>query len=122
MSVETSRVTGLKVLDEGVTIANPAQSINFVGAGVTASVSGQDVTATIPGGGSTTQVVNEVLGTGDNSTTVFNLAHTPTAGTVAIYKNGIRMQLTGDYTISGGAITFLIAPEQGANLTADYYY
>jgi hypothetical protein len=70
-------------------------------------------------------VYNEVpTGTVNGVNTDFTLANTPTAGTVAVYKNGIR-QLVGagnDYTISGTTITFLAdnIPQTGDNLIVDY--
>jgi len=41
----------VEILDEGVSITGTVESINFVGAGVTATAVGNDVTVNIPGGG-----------------------------------------------------------------------
>lgn len=59
----------------------------------------------------------------NGTNTAFTLAHTPVAGTVRLYLNGIR-QLAGgvDYTISGATITYVTAPETGSSLIADYEY
>ena len=40
-------------LDEGVTLSTNFASMNFVGAGVTATASGDDITVTVPGGAGT---------------------------------------------------------------------
>jgi hypothetical protein len=70
-------------------------------------------------------VFNEVpAGTVNGVNATFTLANTPTAGTVGVFKNGIR-QFVGagnDYTISGLTLTFLAGniPQTGDNLIADY--
>ena len=65
------------ILDEGVLLTETPTSINFVGAGVTATTVGNDVTVTIPGGGA-----------GGDHALLSNLlwtasGHTGTAGQVA---------------------------------------
>lgn len=73
--------------------------------------------------GSSTDVWSETpSGTIDGSNVTFTLAHTPTAGSVALYLNGARQKVTDDYTISGTTITFISAPLTGSNLLADYVY
>jgi hypothetical protein len=52
--------SSITVSDEGVVLTNSVGSFNFVGAGVTASASGNDVTITIPGGNSLTLQTNGV--------------------------------------------------------------
>lgn len=61
-------------------------------------------------------------GTVDGSNAAFTLAHTPTAGSVHLYKNGLRQTPTTDYTISGDTITFVSdnKPQTGDLLLADY--
>lgn len=54
--------------------------------------------------------------------TIFTLASSPTANSVAIYVNGLRMANTVDYTISGSTITFLIAPSTGYVILVDYLH
>lgn len=53
----------------------------------------------------------------------FTLANTPKAGTVVLYRNGLRSQLTVQYTISGDTITFVAGqePQTGEWLVADYW-
>lgn len=68
-------------------------------------------------------VTNEVpSGTINGSNTAFTLANSPTAGTVSLYLNGVRLQpgAGNDYTISGATITMLYAPATGDQLLADY--
>jgi len=71
------------------------------------------------GGGSVLFVDNELVGTGNDVTTVFNIANTPIAGSVKVYV-GLRQRLTTDYSISGTAITFVIAPPSGQPIISDY--
>lgn len=53
-------VSGLTVDDEGTPLTTDATSIDFVGAGVTATNSSGDVTVTIPGGGGSSLTEEEV--------------------------------------------------------------
>jgi hypothetical protein len=70
---------------------------------------------------STNFVFNEVpSGTINGVNTAFTLANTPTAGTVRVYKSGLRQVLTTDYSVSGTTITFVVAPAGGSTLIADY--
>lgn len=65
------------------------------------------------GGGLTTAnfIYNETpSGTINGTNVTFNLANTPTSGTVELYKNGVLLAITIDYTISGSTITYIIAP------------
>ena len=64
----------------------------------------------------------EAVGTGNSSTTVFNLKHPPIIPESAtIYLDGV---VTTDYEIdyASGAVTFTIAPGEGVVITADYDY
>lgn len=108
---------GHTIEDEGIPLTQRT-SLNFVGAGVSVADSGGKTVVTI-GGGSTTFVENEVVGTGDDSTTVFSLANTPIAGSVHVFV-GMRQTLTDDYSISGTTITFVVAPPTGQKIIADY--
>jgi hypothetical protein len=65
-------------------------------------------------------VENEAVGTGDGSTTVFNLAHAPVKpGSESITVNGAA---TSDYTLDyeTGKITFNSAPASGNAIVANY--
>jgi hypothetical protein len=60
-------------------------------------------------------------GTINGSNVTFTLANTPTAGSVKLYLNGIRLkQGANDYSISGLTITMTTAPLTGDLLLADY--
>ena len=50
-AADDSGASALTIKDEGIDKTTAASSIDFVGAGVTATNSGTDVTVTIPGGG-----------------------------------------------------------------------
>lgn len=70
-----------------------------------------------------TFVDNEVPGGAiDNANTLFTLASTPILGSVSLYQNGVlqRAGLGHDYTISGSTITFIVAPQSGSQLLANY--
>lgn len=58
----------------------------------------------------------------NGSNTSFTLANTPTAGTLKLYLNGIRLKsgAGNDYTISTNTITMTTAPISGDVLIADY--
>ncbi len=53
----------------------------------------------------------------------FTLLHAPNpAASLKLYKNGVLLQNTADYTLSGSTITMTNAPQQGDTLLADYRY
>lgn len=124
MAFETDQLNGLRIQDEGITVVNGAAGLNFVGAGVTAAPgSGGFATITIPGGGaSNTQVTNEHPT--DNGDGTYTLAHSPVAGSLTVYKNGVRMNpgAGNDYTLAGTIITSLADYDATDLWTADYYY
>lgn len=41
----------------------------------------------------------------------FTLPDVPAANTLIVFVDGLRMKLTGDYTLSGATITFVLAPD-----------
>jgi hypothetical protein len=70
-------------------------------------------------------ILSEVpSGTVNGVNAAFTLANTPVAGTVQLYKNGVRQQVGGanDYTIATNTITFVAGnlPQTGDILLADY--
>jgi len=58
----------------------------------------------------------------NGSNTAFTLANTPTAGTLKLYLNGLRLKsgAGNDYTLSQATITMTTAPVSGDVLLADY--
>ena len=61
-------------------------------------------------------------GTINGSNTNFTLSATPTAGTLALYLNGVRLSAGAgnDYTLSTNTITFTTAPVSGDVILADF--
>lgn len=85
--------------------------------------------ATPPGGGGAV-AFNESFGVLPSrvSNTVWTLPQAPTAGTLRLFVNGLRLKQGVDYSITGATITFssyygdAIAADAGAIVQADYRY
>lgn len=90
---------------------------SYTRANLTVDVKGR-VTAATNGSGNPTVVAGEAF-TGDGSTTAFVLAHTPTAGSVAVYVNGVRVTT---WSLSTATVTFTAAPALGDEILVDYVY
>jgi len=73
---------------------------------------------------SNTNFVDKEIPSGsiNGSNTTFVLANTPVSGSEHIYLNGLLQELGGgnDYTISGGNITFVVAPLTGEKIRVSY--
>lgn len=56
--------------------------------------------------------------------TIFPLAHTPRAGTLALYRNGLHQYSPADYSLSGGTVTFTSGSQvtAGDTIGADYQF
>ncbi len=62
-----------------------------------------------------------VVGTIDGVNTVFTINNPPSpVSSLKVYRGGARQRITEDYTFSGVTITFLVAPQVGEILLADY--
>lgn len=73
--------------------------------------------------GGTYFVENEVpSGAIDDSNTNFTLANTPSpAASLELVLNGVQQKAGGfDFTLSGAAISFVVAPPSGSVLLASY--
>lgn len=73
------------------------------------------------GGSSSDQihVFNETPGGAiDGSNVTFTIAHTPVAGTLQLFLNGVLLSEGNDYSLSGSTITFFEAPEEGSLLAS----
>lgn len=66
-------------------------------------------------------VFNEVpAGTVNGVNVTFTLAATPLTGTVQLFKDGLLLKPTTNYSVSGLTITFVVAPAGGSVLLAHY--
>lgn len=111
----------LTIKDEGVPLTTNASSIDFVGAGVTATNVGSAVSATIPGGVGIRVVGETPTGAVDGVNVTYTLAHTPITGIFALYYAS-RLIATTDYSLSGTTITMTSVLLPGSTLQADYEY
>lgn len=72
---------------------------------------------------SKTNKQEEPTGTVNNVNTAFVLSQTPSAAaSVLLFKNGLALIQTVDYTIAGANITMIVAPNFGEKLYAYYTY
>lgn len=124
------------VKDEGSNITTAVSSFDFVGSGVTATNSGNDVTITIPGGGGfsrtavtttiTASVSSAILGVSAGSAIDIRLpsAGDYTAGQNFIVKdesgnahtNNITIRTSGSQTIDGASSIVLESPFAAVNI------
>ena len=108
----------IAVKEEGTTLTNGVKSINFVGTGITATTSGDDVTVTVASGSGTVTSVAATAGTGISVTgspitTSGTLTITNTAPdqTVAL-TDGTGITTSGTYpnfTIANSGVTSAVA-------------
>lgn len=110
------------IKDEGVIIADDADSIDFVGDGVSGVSILEAVTETISGSGTSLVAYAEVpSGTVDGVNKIFTLTHTPaTSSNVLIALQGITQNNGTDFTVSGTTVTFAVAPSVGMGVFAYY--
>ena len=108
------------ILDEGTSITGGVKTINFVGASVTATNSGDDVTVTVSGGGSGT--VTSVAATVPSFLSVTGSPIT-TSGTLAITLSGTALPIanggTGATTLAGASIATYAGTETLTNKRID---
>jgi hypothetical protein len=70
-----------------------------------------------------TQLIGEVpAGSSNGTNAVFTLKYSPYSGTLAVYRNGLRLTAGLDYSATGNKISFLSPsiPQLGDGLMADY--
>ena len=106
------------------------------------SVSGATITfnpGSIPQAGDILQAYYRISGAGPTATfsdseipagiidgvnLTFTIATTPNpASSLKLYKNGVLLQLNGDYTLNGSTVTFVnatVAPQAGDKIVANY--
>lgn len=109
----------VSVLDEGITVAEKIASIDLVGAGVSSSAVGKNITVNIPGV-SNSDSEAPLSGAIDGVNKVFTFTHNIgilTAGSGVLAK---IIGSDGDYTVSGTSspytVTMVIAPQEGTIL------
>lgn len=74
-----------------------------------------------PGTGGSTLVTGETpSGVKNGTNLVFTIAQMPLAGSVSVYRNGLRERSGVGYSMSGSTITFTTAPLPTDELTTDY--
>ena len=110
--------SAITIQEEGTPLTTAATTLNFVGSSVTASGSGSTKTITIA---STTLSYATTTGTGDGTTTpIGSITSGFTVDEVLVSVNGVILEPTTDYTISGTTLTFVSAPVSGAELAVRY--
>jgi hypothetical protein len=102
-------VSGIAVRDEGSNVVSSTTTINFVGAGVTASNVGGVATITIPSGGSGITVQDE----GSNVVSTASTVNFVGSGVVATNVGGVAT-----VTISSGGISGIAVQEEGSNVVS----
>jgi hypothetical protein len=109
------------VLDEGTSITSGVKSLNFVGSGVTATTSGDNVTVTVAGGGGS-GTVTSVAATVPSFLSVTGSPIT-TSGTLAITLSGTALPIanggTGATTLAGASIATYSGTETLTNKRID---
>lgn len=111
----------------GVTIDKNARVINFKGTAITSVARAADgtINVTIDQAGASGTLVSEEVPTNSGDDLNFTLAHTPTSGTLRVYRGGARQQsigVTPDYSLSGTTLTLVTALASGEVLMVDYSY
>ena len=106
--------SAITIKEEGSALSTAATSLNFVGAGVTASGTGGDKTITI----GTTLATGNIAETftGNGSDTAFTLTNSFTTNSAVVFYNGQHLTPTSDYAISGQTLTFTFTPVNGSEL------
>ena len=107
--------SSLTVQDEGSSLSTAATTINFVGAGVTASGTGSTKTVTISGGGGSPTPTTLFQYTATANQTTFSGADLKgntlsyTADQIQVHLNGILLTDSDDYTATNGTQVSLIS-------------
>ena len=125
---QASTSGGITVQDEGTPLATAASTLNFVGAGVSATGTGATKTITISGGGAggglDSAAIVDIIGAQEGLITVFDYtasagqtvfsgadnggnALTYNPGNIAVYLNGLFLADSADYTATTGTTVVL---------------
>ena len=107
--------SAITIQEEGSSLSTAASTINFVGAGVTASGTGATKTITIGSNIVATGNTAETF-TGNGSDTAFTLTNTFTTTSAVVFYNGQHLTPTSDYAVSGQTLTFTFTPVNGSEI------
>ena len=113
--------TAIAVKEEGTTLTNGVKSLNFVGTGITATTSGDEVTVTVAGGSGTVTSVAATV------PAFLSVAGSPitTSGTLAITLSGTALPIAnggiGATTLAGASIVTYTGTETLTNKTFTGY-
>lgn len=122
-SIGSGGGSALTIKDEGTTLTTAATSINFAGAGVTATNVGAAVTVTIPGGtASTLQSGSQAIGNGvDTISVIFPVAYAAAPTVVACISRPVAENMV-ELNIDEASITTtgFTASLSAATGTANY--
>jgi filamentous hemagglutinin len=106
----------IAVYDDGNLLTSTVSSLDFVGAGVTATNTGNAVTVTITGGGGGQAAISSDTFTGNGVQTAFVLSTAPDSiDSTFVNIDGVS-QLRNAYSLSGSTLTFTSAPMAGAEI------
>ena len=114
-------LTGVNVQEEGASTGF-ASTLNFTGAGVTATASGGTVTVNIPGGGGGgitgwTSYYDYTSTAGQTTFAAAGITATPTKHQVFVNGGLRRIGAQNDYTISGSNVVFNVGVSLNAAVT-----
>ena len=111
----------ITVKEEGTSLTSGVKTINFVGAGITATTSGDDVTVTVAGGGGSGTVTSVAA----TVPSFLSIAGSPitTTGTLAITLSGTALPIanggTGATSLAGASIATYTGTETLTNKRID---
>lgn len=114
-------LTGVNVQEEGASTGF-ASTLNFTGAGVTASAAGGTVTVNIPGGGGGgttgwTSYYDYTATAGQTTFAAAGITSTPTKHQVFVNGGLRRIGAQNDYTVSGNNVVFNVGVSLNAAVT-----
>jgi hypothetical protein len=94
----------------------------YVGEGITIIVDANitDRRTFIPNLDNIVPVREVPVGTPNSILLTFTITYPAQGNQIDVYRNGLRLRPTDDYTFSGTTITMVIAPSTGSNLYVEY--